>query len=188
MKNLALKIAAVCVAGYTLVFKLLFILFYGFRYLTQDFVSILFYSVLSFILIYFAFLKKPSTLGEPKADGLIGEKFDYYHEHAGTAIGVKKEKSEIYLKNGRDEKIYSFSDIRKWESNIQSNDTYRGYGMAGIAASASAASQNKKNTGLFINVKDVDHPMWTVRFKIDSKIDQNMSKWMEILQQYINES
>lgn len=58
-------------------------------------------------------------------------------------------------------KIYLFSDVREWE-------TRNGLG---------------KNSGLYVSVKDVDHPKW----RIEMKDDGIQARWMEILRQEINE-
>ena len=190
MKSLALKIAAVGFTTYTVVFKLLFILFYGLHYLRMDFWQILIFSAISMALTYFAFFKKASSMvqKEGKLSESEVQSYDYYHEYDGTAIGINKSESSIYLKNGKAKKTYSFKEVRNWESSIQSNEVYRGYGMAGVAASLSVAANNKKNTGLFIDTRDIDNPKWTIRFKIDRNIEQSMARWTEILRQSINES
>jgi predicted NACHT family NTPase len=156
----------------------------------MDFWQILIFSAISIALIYFAFFKQSSSSVQKggKLSGSEEQPFDYYHEYDGTAIGINKGESKIYLKNGKVEKTYSFKEVRKWESSIQSNEVYRGSGMAGVAASLSVAANNKKNTGLFIDTRDIDNPKWTIRFKIDRKIEQSLGRWIEILRQSINES
>jgi len=159
--------------------------------LVNSFFEILLFIGASAVLIYFAFIKNKSTSTSSSSNSTTSDKkqsFDYYHDYAGTAIGVAKLSSELYLKNGKIEKTYSFADVRNWESSIQSNEVYRGNGMAGIAASMSVAANNKKNTGLFIDVRDIENPKWIVRFKLDRNIEKNMGRWMEILRQTINES
>jgi hypothetical protein len=51
------------------------------------------------------------------------------------------------------------------------------------AANLGQAIANKRASGLFVRTRDIENPMW----RIEMLGRQNQAKWMEILQQSINE-
>lgn len=116
----------------------------------------------------------------------LSSKQDYFHEFDKTYIGVNKTDKTLTLKDGKIVKVYSFSDVRTWEKRHQTGGAIGGGGMAYVAASFDAARDNKNKSGLFIEVKDIDHPLWQVKFRMDKTIDKELAKWMEILRQSIN--
>lgn len=44
-----------------------------------------------------------------------------------------------------------------------------------------------ENTGLWLTVKDIEWPKWFVKFEYDKNTEIELTRWMEILQQNINE-
>lgn len=52
-------------------------------------------------------------------------------------------------------------------------------------------SNAMENTGLWLRVKDIELPKWFIKFKCETARDKNteieLTRWMEILQQNINE-
>ncbi len=111
----------------------------------------------------------------------------FKHFHAKTGIAVDTEKREIHLKNGANYKVYRFDEIRSWEANTQSGGMIYGGGVNALAANLANQRSNKENTGLFIKVKDIDYPQWKIDFP-QAKARQELTRWMEILQQTLNES
>jgi hypothetical protein len=111
---------------------------------------------------------------------------------------VDKKNRKLYLKNGNKQKSYAFSDVREWSTNIASGGKSRGATNIGNVGAAVGESirikkENKRRTGLFINVKDVDNPKWKISFKYNGEksndeLEQQLARWMEILNQSINEN
>lgn len=129
---------------------------------------------------------------------------DYKHQYKRDGIAVDKQNRKLYLKSGTNEKSYSFSDVREWSTNIASGGMSRSRGSANIGDVGAAVGENigenmrakkenKRRTGLYINVKDVDNPKWKISFKYNGKkssdeLEQQLARWMEILNQSINEN
>lgn len=118
--------------------------------------------------------------------------FNYSHFHADSGIAVDPAKRELHLLSKGEHKIYPFSMIRKWETNIMTGGMtrYAPNMTAGLVATAENARQrreNMANTGLFVDVKDVDHPRWHIEFH-PKDVQRQLERWMEILRQELNES
>jgi hypothetical protein len=111
----------------------------------------------------------------------------FKHFYAKTGIAVDTEKQEVHLKDGANYKVYRFDEIRSWEANTQSGGMVYGGGVNAFAANLANQRANRENTGLFIKVKDVDFPQWKIEFP-QAKAKQELTRWMEILQQTLNES
>lgn len=123
----------------------------------------------------------------------------YTHFEDKTAVALNEEKREIVLANSAGiVKSYPFASVRDWsvkeETAGQTGYIAGGTDGAAIAqglaigvaagnANVKALQQARANTGLFINIKDVDHPEW--RVSMQSKDDRN--RWFEILNQALNE-
>ncbi|MBJ6985633.1 hypothetical protein JGR68_01265 [Luteimonas sp. MC1750] len=79
--------------------------------------------------------------------------------------------------------------MRSWESNLQTGGmaVHGGSSLSGAssvgAANLGRSIANRRASGLFVLTRDVDNPRW--RIEMLGKREQ--SKWMEILQQSINE-
>lgn len=133
--------------------------------------------------------------GGAKAENSLKDQlsgFNYHHLHGKTGIAVDSAKQELHLAAGGAYKVYPFSKIRSWETNIASGGmvTYAPNFTSGIAATAGNLRQqreNRENTGLFLEVKDVDHPKWHIEFP-PKDIKRQLERWMEILRQEVNES
>lgn len=108
----------------------------------------------------------------------------HYFVGKGTAIAIYPDRKSLVLKNGSISKEYSFKDVREWETNVQTGGEIYGGGIATLGPNIRAAHANKKATGLFITVRDIDNPVW--RINMPDKSDQQ--RWMEILRQLVNES
>lgn len=105
--------------------------------------------------------------------------------HGGTAIAIYPDKQVLLLKQGSKSKEYAFPDIRGWETNTQSGGEIIATGWAGattLGHNIRTARGNKSASGLFVQVRDIDNPVW--RINMLRKTDQQ--RWMEILRQTIN--
>lgn len=118
--------------------------------------------------------------------------FNYHHCFGDSGIAVDATKQEVHLASKGAYKVYPFSQIRSWETNLATGGmvTYAPNFTSGIAATAANLRQqqeNKANTGLFIQVRDVDHPKWHIQFP-PKDVQRQLERWMEILRQEVNES
>ena len=111
----------------------------------------------------------------------------YKHFYDGSGIGVDPKAQQIHLYMKPNYKVYPFSDVREWETKSVTGGVFVGGGMAGAAATISQGLKAVKESGLFINVRDIETPRWRIAFN-KRKEDQEHAKWMEILRQSINNS
>ena len=118
----------------------------------------------------------------PSANGNI----QFKHLYDGTGIALDTDNQIIYLKNGKLQKSYPFSEIREWKYNVQSGGTIIGGGFRGLGHNLGTVRNNKKSSGLFISVRDIENPQWRVAFPYNTKMEGELLKWMEIFNQYVN--
>jgi len=124
----------------------------------------------------------------------------YRFRRGASGIALKDSEGSIVLFSGEKVKEYKFSDIRSWKYELNTytkGDTYRGTGLVGIAATASAISKQKdfvnkceETSGFFVTVRDIDNPLWRI-YMGDPNSDEtkiNCERWMEIFRQYVNEN
>jgi len=110
-----------------------------------------------------------------------------------SGIAISPQHRLVLLRDTRgQEKQYPFDAIRGWKTNFQESVRVQGAGtgMAGLSAIGAANAMNRdarrlnqKASGLFIELKDIDFPVWRVGFQ--SQEVQN--RWHEILTQYVKE-
>lgn len=124
-------------------------------------------------------------LAKFKGDASGNGNFFYTSPESGIAINCSEKL--IAFSNGAEHKCYPFSDIREWTMQSERAAVSWGTGVSGAAIAAGAnkraARDAKANTGLFVRVKDIDHPLWPVY--ISEKKDRD--RWYEILEQAVNE-
>ena len=106
----------------------------------------------------------------------------YEHREEASGIVLNREKQVLGLWEGRTWKAYAFEAVREWQTSKETPGVIVGGGLAGLGAALGAAQQAKAHSGLFVSVRDVDHPVW--RIGMQSAKDQ--ARWMEILRQEIN--
>ena len=130
----------------------------------------------------------------------FGGGFKYSHLEGPTGIAIDPDRKILRLRSNGDTgrpatKDYPFSAIRDFEKLVFSGGQIVGQHSAGpnmqSAVGASLANigvaaqnarikrDNQKRSGIFIAVKDIEHPKWQVAFS-DEK---GMDRWMEILRQ-----
>jgi Domain of unknown function (DUF4755) len=161
-----------------------------------DFLSILmhlifgnFWLIAIGLFIYYFYKKKNKVNTKSNAFENSAKDFQYmqYFQDTGIAVDPKGEKI-LLLSNGQ-QKEYPFSAIRSWSSNVSSGGHFvtgsplMNIGMAG--ANIQRDRENKANTGFFIEVKDIDYPVWRISFP-SSTMKQDMAKWTEVLRQHVN--
>ena len=118
---------------------------------------------------------------------------DYKHLFQGSAIGVNSTSKMLHLMNGGLKKSYRFEDVRHWRTNIESGGEIFGTGggiMGGaqiMGANRRNAQHNREKSGLFLTVKDIEHPIWQINFAQDKSMQIELARWMEILTQNIAE-
>jgi len=86
--------------------------------------------------------------------------FDYTEK--GTGIAINTQARTLTLLDGGFWKTYLLSDVREWKCQKR---------------------QDPGENGLFLFVKDIERPNW----RIDMKEVRTQARWMELLQQQINE-
>lgn len=144
------------------------------------------------------------------------EGFKYKEGWDGTGMALDPDRKLVSLlgtsKKGSITKNYPLSDVREWGFDIPSYSTSGSasvvlYGdslamnaamLANNAAhsfgEATAATMDKiralENTNFWIKVKDVDHPVWKIKFNVnlsEKDLRATMDRWMEIMEQHVNE-
>ena len=120
----------------------------------------------------------------------FGEGFKYSFAAGKTGIAISPEMGVVKLKEKSKVKEYPLNMIRSWESNLQTGGmaVHGGSSLVGAsnvgAANLGQSIANRRASGLFVYTKDIENTVW--RVEMFSKNDQ--AKWMEILQQTINET
>lgn len=110
------------------------------------------------------------------------------HSEAETGIAINKTAQTLTLLKDGSHKTYLYTDVRKWESRKERPGQFVGGGnLSSIAmvmtAEANAKREASANTGLFVTVRDVDNPVWRIAMKDEGQ----QARWMEILEQELNE-
>jgi|GEM_PF-1828514 len=112
-----------------------------------------------------------------------------FHWEWESGLALNEQQGTLTVAAGGHIKTYPFADVREWavRSERAGQIVPMGGGLAGgIAAGAAnvgAAGQAAANTGLFISVKDINHPTWRIAMQSKAKRDS----WFEILTQALNE-
>lgn len=125
----------------------------------------------------------------------IGAGVDRVHVWKGTGIATLKSGMGIILfeegfHKTHNMRHYPTADIREWKQSwvtpgkvVGGNATHLAQGVSDALEKASANSsmrrQAAKESGLFIDVRDVDHPRWKIEFPNEDEL----LKWFEIMNQ-----
>jgi hypothetical protein len=101
-----------------------------------------------------------------------------------TGTGVAYADRMLYMLDSGVAAKIPLADIREWRWEIPGYDKVIGYGDAGARTSAAfhtaiAKAAARANSGLFVSVKDVEHPEWHFRCSDKAVLD----RWHEILTQ-----
>ena len=126
---------------------------------------------------------KPTELGW--AEKFPQAKYKFYKKGYGIAIDLEGE--TLHLKELAREMSYPFSSVRDWKSNIATGGMVLGGGAFGAGQRIRQGIENKRDTGLFISVKDIENPKWRIEFPGSAReLENELARWMEILNQSIN--
>lgn len=134
----------------------------------------------------------------PEGDSGATARWRYTHEGVGTAIGLCPAERMVRLRaqfpSGVKVKDYSYDDIREWKFNISSGGMVHSFGRQSASASMGMGvaniiqkNKNESETGLFLQVRDIDHPEWQIKFPRSKQREHEIKRWMEILRQELNE-
>jgi len=112
----------------------------------------------------------------------------FAHQEGDSIIALNPGARRIALRVGALSKVYSYDDVRSWEARkVSRAGGAVGFGGVGTVAAGSqniaASMQADRETGLFLAVRDVDHPEWRVSM-FDSA---DRARWAEILRQEFRE-
>lgn len=119
----------------------------------------------------------------------------YSFGHGEFGIAVEEQTEKIHLMDSGRVKSYPFTDVRSWKTNLQTGGTAAFVGGGAInaisvgSANRNQLKENEKATGLFVSVRDVDKPVWRIKFsdKQDEE-EKQQARWMEILNQVVNKA
>ncbi len=110
------------------------------------------------------------------------------HAEDGAGIAINKASRMVALMSDGRFKVYPYGQVRSWESRSERAGGVVGVGVAAGVAAAGAnarlAREAEANTGLFVEVRDIEFPVWRVAMNRET----TRNRWMEILRQEINES
>jgi hypothetical protein len=101
----------------------------------------------------------------------------------GTGIAIAPARKELLLASGPIRRKYVFGQVREFSTSKRTPDQIIGGGTVGGMANVAAAVRAQQGSGLFIWVKDIDHPEWRVAML--KTTDQQ--RWYEILQQNLSD-
>jgi Domain of unknown function (DUF4755) len=138
---------------------------------------------LVFFLIYRFFKRLPESPPDPWL--LAREGCQFKHFYKGTGIALDATSRVIYLKDKKLEKPYPFNDIREWKYNISTGGQVIGGGMPGAGHIIGTAIRNERESGFFVEVRDIDCPKWRIAFPYNGKMETELLRWMEIFRQYV---
>ncbi|HDS1305116.1 TPA: hypothetical protein QEK28_001961 [Stenotrophomonas maltophilia] len=103
--------------------------------------------------------RTPKSRGDQAA---FAAEFDQSYFDSNSALALSMARSRIKLRTTRETKIYPLSDVRTWEKHWHNS---------------------RRQGTLTLSVRDVDHPVWTIKFASESE----MNRWYELLNQAIND-
>ena len=91
-------------------------------------------------------------------------------------------------------KTYPFNQIREWSYEVPSPQIIIPIGKLSGGASIPIIAHNRRfrkeaeaNTGFKVRVKDIDYPEWFIKFESSKTVSTDLTRWMEIFNQYVNE-
>lgn len=108
-------------------------------------------------------------------------KYKAWLDRGGIAIDT--EAGTIALANGKVSRTYPLSDVRSWRTSLERPGMIVGGGSQAAAMNVMSIAMANRESGLFISVRDIDHPEW----RIGMKKKADLVRWMEILEQAIYE-
>ena len=113
----------------------------------------------------------------------VSDGYKYCFSSEGSAIAACPDRKLLRLTDGKKQKEYAFADVRSWDSNLATGGHFISGGAAALGHNIRTNRENKKNSGLFVHVRDIDDPVW----RINMLAAQDQQRWMEILRQTVND-
>ena|SRR5471032_2391101 len=112
----------------------------------------------------------------------------FAHMEGGTVIVLNPKIRRMALSAGGESKVYGYDDVRGWSARKESRGGGAvGFGAAGTIAAGSeniaASMRADLNTGLFLTVRDIDHPQW----RISMFEQRDRARWEEVLRQELSD-
>lgn len=110
---------------------------------------------------------------------ILDDKPKYFYENGRTGIAISSDLQKIALSEGDHQKVYDIEQIRGHKTSLIKPDQIFGrhIGMAAHVHNFTTGIKAIKQSGLFVEVKDIDNPVW--RIKMFRRADQQ--RWHEIL-------
>lgn len=162
--------------------------------------------------LLFVVSRKLGDVGRVNMDPWLATVSDCKYKYAwdGTGIAVDQANSCLHLLarfNGIPvAKTYPLSDVRSWRFEMPELVLERGgaviggglvgashnlgHGIGQAITNSVRESRVIENTGLFVDVRDIDHPQWFIKFRSrtphDKSTQMELRRWMEILAQHVN--
>ncbi len=110
----------------------------------------------------------------------------YYLDDTGVAFDLENDKL-LLLQDGLG-KAYPRSEIRGVTSNVEGANQWKAAGGVSVTEAYHMAMDNRKErqkaykqSGIFVEVADIDHPVWQIKFS-DGDM---MRRYWEIFRQYL---
>ena len=164
------------------------------------------------IAILFVLSRKLGDVGRVNMNPWLAGVNDCKYKYAwdGTGIAVDEANSCLHLLarfNGIPvAKTYPLSDVRSWRFEMPDLVVERGgaviggglvgashnlgHGIGQAITNSVRESRVIENTGLYVDVRDIDHPQWFIKFRSrtphDKATQMELRRWMEILDQHVN--
>lgn len=119
----------------------------------------------------------------------------YKHACDGTGIGIDEQNRLVHLSSKFEKnfirKTYKFEQVKKWGYVIPGANKFFGSSPAVGAINVMYAANAAENTFLWVSVSDIEYPIWNIKFfdpemGNTKKINLELDRWMEILDQHIN--
>ncbi len=125
--------------------------------------------------------KTNSAIVMANFESMLNEKSKYYFEKGKTGIAISNDLQRIALVEGKRQKVYKVEDLRGHKTSIVEPNQIIGdrIGMQAHGYNIGSAIKAAKESGLFVEVRDINNPVW--RIKMLSKEDQQ--RWHELLSQ-----
>lgn len=112
----------------------------------------------------------------------------FAHQEGDTIIVLNPGARKIAVSARGESKVYGYDEVREWDARkVSRAGGAVGFGGVGTVAAGSqniaASMQADRETGLFLTVRDIAHPLWRISM-FDSS---DRARWAEILRQELSE-
>lgn len=123
-----------------------------------------------------------------KAIGIPAGSARFAHQEGDTLIVLNPNTRKISLSVSGESKVYGYDEVRDWDARkVSRTGGAVGFGGVGTIAASSqniaASMKADRETGLFLTMRDIEHPQWRVSmFDASDRV-----RWAEILRQELSE-